>query len=145
MNKTVLISFVLLMCLIFGVTTGCWAKKLSTYTVTGKVTVDGEPIEKGAIMFAPVDGQTAMGGGAIINGNYTAEVPPGKKKVLVSGGKVTGKEPLYKIADSPMRDKLVSVTPMQYNHQTTTNLEAEISGKTENLDFDLSSKFKGTR
>ena len=143
-NNVVLISFVFLAILVVGNTAGCRAKKLITVTVTGKVTVDGEPIEKGSIMFMAEDGQTATGGGAILNGTYTAEVPPGKKRVLVSGGKVVGTEPLYEgVPDSPTREKLVSVTSTQYNHKETTDLEADITGKTENLDFDLSSKFKG--
>ena len=133
-----------LLALILGFTTGCGSKDLKTVTVSGKVTVDGEPIETGAILFTPIDGKTATGGGAIINGAYKAEVPPGAKfKVLVTGGKFAGKEPLYEgVPDSPTRDKVVSVTPVDYNNKNTTNLEADIQGKTENLDFDLSSKYK---
>lgn len=66
-----------------------------------------------------------------------------KKIVLVNGGKIVGKEPLYQgVPDSPTRDKIEAVTPMEYNHKETSNLTADITGKTENLNFELDSKFK---
>ncbi len=122
---------------------GCSPPKTETVKVTGKITIDGNPIEQGAIKFMAVDGATPVGGGSISNGVYLAEVPPGKKKVLVNGQKVVGKEPLYKdMPDSPTRDKLVRTTPLAYNNQDATPLEADITGETKDLDFDLNSKIK---
>jgi len=122
---------------------GCGPPKTNTVKVTGKITIDGNPIEQGAIKFIAVDGATPGGGGTISNGTYYAEVPPGKKKVLVNGQKVVGKEPLYKdMPNSPTRDKLEATTPLVYNNQEASPLEADIKGETKNLDFDLDSKIR---
>jgi len=122
---------------------GCGPPKTNTVKVSGKIMIDGNPIEQGAIKFIAIDGATPVGGGTISNGTYFAEVPPGKKKVLVNGQKVVGKEPLYKdIPDSPTRDKLERTTPLVYNNQEASPLTAEIQGETKNLDFDLDSKIR---
>ena len=63
--------------------TGCGGSSGST--VTGSVTINGEPMKAGAITFMPVEakgGQSA--GGDIVNGKYTAKnVTPGKERVTV--------------------------------------------------------------
>lgn len=52
--------------------------------VTGHVTCDGQPIQKGSIAFSPADGQGPSCGGPIANGQYQLEVPPGQKIVQIS-------------------------------------------------------------
>ena len=122
---------------------GCSPPRTETVKVSGKITIDGNPIEQGAIKFMAVDGATPVGGGSISNGTYRAEVPPGKKKVLVNGQKVIGTEPLYKdVPNSPTRDKLERTTPLIYNNQEATPLEADIQKETKDLDFDLDSKIR---
>ncbi|MDR1960341.1 MAG: hypothetical protein LBQ54_15120 [Planctomycetaceae bacterium] len=125
------------------VMTGCGPETVRTVKVSGNVTLDGKPVDRGAIQFIEADGSRPTGGGVITNGTYTADVPPGKKKVLVFGLKVTGQEPLY-LGDpnSPMRDKTEPMTPGGYNVAELTPLEAEIPSETKDLNFDLSSKFK---
>src|SRR5262249_8621367 len=73
---------------------GCEGKVRGT--VAGTVTLDGQPIELGAISFIPVDGQAPTTGGPITNGQYSvANVPTGEMKVAISGSKVVGKKKLY--------------------------------------------------
>ena len=135
-----IISMLVLSLLCFA---GCWAAKTKTVKVTGKITIDGNPIEQGAIKFIAIDGETQVGGGSISNGEYLAEVPPGQKRVLVNGQKIVGKEPLYKdMPDSPTRDKLDRVTPLIYNNQEASPLRADIKSETKDLDFDLDSKIR---
>ena len=43
-------------------------------TVEGNVTFDGQPVEKGTIVFEPADGVGPTGGGAIENGKYRITV-----------------------------------------------------------------------
>jgi hypothetical protein len=125
---------------------GCRSETVNTVKVTGSITIDGKPIEQGAIKFLATDGATPVGGGTITNGTYVATVPPGKKKVLVNGSKVVGKEKLYTdMPDSPTRDKMEAVTPLAYNNKEATPLEADITGETSGLNFDLSSKFKSLK
>jgi hypothetical protein len=143
MNRSVFTFVTSILVLFAFLLSGCTPPKTETVKVTGKITLDGKPIEQGAIKFIAADGSTPAGGGSISNGTYLAEVPPGKKKVLVNGQKVVGKEPLYKdMPDSPTRDKLERTTPLIYNNQEASPLEAEISGETKDLDFDLNSKIR---
>jgi hypothetical protein len=51
--------------------TGCFSS--STGTVTGNVTVNGKPLEKGQITFSPGGNEGGTAGGEIANGKY--EVP----------------------------------------------------------------------
>ena len=143
--KRLIFTFIMSLSVLFELflLPGCGAPKTKTFKVTGKITIDGQPIEQGAIKFMAVDGATPVGGGSIKNGTYFAEVPPGQKKVLVNGQKVVGTEPLYKdMPDSPTRDKLDRTTPLIYNNQEATPLTADIKGETKDLDFDLDSKIK---
>src|SRR5262249_16252208 len=68
----------------------------SRATVQGTITLDGQPIELGAISFIPVNGQSPTTGGPISNGQYSVpSVPIGEMKVAISGSKVVGKKKLY--------------------------------------------------
>ena len=112
--------------------------------VAGAVTLDGEPIPNGTITFLSADGTTPAGGGKIQDGSYRATVPPGEKIILVLGNRVVGQEPVYEgVADSPMRDKIETITPGAYNAKQATPLKATIEDAQEDLDFDLSSSFDG--
>ena len=116
---------------------GC-AEKGSEVTVSGKVTIDGEPIPTGTVTFVAAEGDTPTGGGVIKDGAYTARVPPGEKIVLVLGNRLVGQEPEYKdMPDSPMRDKYEMITPEAYNAKHLTPLKASITGPQEGLDFEL--------
>src|SRR6185295_9016630 len=73
---------------------GC-SKKSTLGTVTGTVTLDGEPLKSGAIHFVPADGRTAAADATITDGKYTVELPPGEKRVTISSPKVVGKRKMY--------------------------------------------------
>jgi hypothetical protein len=125
---------------------GCGADGVGGVPVSGKITIDGEPIPHGTITFVAADGGTPTGGGVIKDGAYTAKVPPGKKIVLVLGNKLVGKEPLYEgVPDSPMRDKYETLTPPAYNAKQLTPLKADITGPREDLNFELTKDLKGGR
>jgi hypothetical protein len=95
--------------------------------VSGTVTFDGVPIEKGSIAFHPLDGQSPTSGTNIENGSYTARnVPIGSKKVIISGTKVTGKKPLYNTPDSPMMPITEQLLPPKYSSDTATQLQMDV-------------------
>ncbi|EAQ82285.1 hypothetical protein [Blastopirellula marina] len=119
--------------------------KSNEVKVSGKVTIDGQPIEIGSVSFVSADGATPTGGGNIKDGTYVAFVAPGEKKVLVLGNKLVGKEKLYDTPDSPTRDKYEKVTPPEYNAFELTPLTASISGAQDDLDFELLKKVKARR
>jgi len=116
--------------------------KGSAPTVHGKVTLDGENVSSGSIMFFP---KGSSGGtkaaAAVENGVYTIpttdKMQPGTYRVEISWQKPTGK----KIASADpgiTTEERREAVPAKYN--TDSTLTAEIgSGETEK-DFALTSK-----
>jgi hypothetical protein len=73
-------AIVVLICLV-----GCGEKST---TVTGTVSYNGEPVNKGSISFRPTDGSGQSFAARIVNGQYSADRgTPGTKTVVVTGVK----------------------------------------------------------
>ncbi|VTR99495.1 hypothetical protein [Tuwongella immobilis] len=104
-------------------------------TVTGNVTLDGQPLPEGTISFDANDG-AAPGNATIVNGAYKLEARPGKNIVKINSYKV---DPKIKPSNDPIRpvDNRVNVIPKRYNVQS--ELTAEVGDKTS-FDFSLSTK-----
>ncbi|MDY3560547.1 hypothetical protein R5W23_001782 [Gemmata sp. JC673] len=63
-------------------------------TVTGEVSFNGKPLEKGYVTFNPTDGKSAPVGAEVVGGRYTAKnVAVGKNKVVVVSTAVSGPAP----------------------------------------------------
>ena len=133
-----MIRFSLVWCVLglLFLSTGCGS---SLVQVSGKVTLDGAPLNTGNISFAPVgEGQVAIG---TINskGEYTLQsgsangVPPGKYRVTVVATELVqptpqNPEPLPKI-----------LTPPKYNNADTSGLTADVTSSNKTHDFKLTS------
>ncbi len=98
--------------------------------VTGTVSVDGQPAERGSVSFAPLSGAGSTSGAEISNGKYSAKVSLGKNKVEIRVPKVVGKQRLYDTPDSPVQELLEEVLPAKYNDQTVLELDVK-RGKNE--------------
>lgn len=119
---------------------GCGGKP----TVSGVVTLDGKPLDNGAIQFFPIkgDGQTSS---AIIgqDGRYRMPASPTKMKVVINSSKVIGKRKAYAdVPDSPMIDILEEVLPPRYSDMNKTELTAAIGPGNNEVNFDLKSDQK---
>ena len=110
-------------------TCGCDGAKF--VEVSGTVTVDGAPIESGAITFLPADGQTPTAGGEIKDGKYRVKVPVGVMKVSISAPKVVGKKKIYPTPDSPEMPVTVEALPERFNEKTELTFEVKSSGSNE--------------
>ena len=64
-------------------------------TVSGTVTLDGQPLQSGLIRFVPVDGRTPTAEATITDGDLCV-VPVGEKQVSISCAKVVGNVPRTK-------------------------------------------------
>lgn len=115
---------------------GC--AKSNTATVTGNVTVDGEPAKVGAVSFFAVDGRAPTAGAQIADGRYSAQVKPGKCMVQVRVSKVVGKKKIYDTPESPVREIWAEVLPAKYNDKTELSLDVE-PGENQQ-DYDLKTK-----
>jgi hypothetical protein len=71
---------------------GCQSSSGTGATVSGNVTLDGQPISTGAIQIIPSTGQGQPVGGEIINGAYALkDAPLGKVLIIINATKETGK------------------------------------------------------
>ena len=117
--------------------TGCTGDGTQArYTVTGKVTHQGQPVEKGMIQFEnPAAGQSnssPLGSG----GTYTLDVPAGDYKVTVFPPTIMGKAS----ADSPadeIADPSVKNIPSKYRVILSSPLAAQVDKDKRSFDFDL--------
>ncbi len=107
-------------------------------TISGVVTIDGTPAEKGSISFIPLDGMSPTAGASIENGKFTSEAPIGESKVEIRVPKVVGKKKLYDTPESPIQEIMDEVLPKKYNEATELRFTAQ-KGKNEK-NFELSTK-----
>jgi hypothetical protein len=115
---------------------GC-GKLPSRATVTGTVSLDGQPLSAGIIRFQPADGQTATAEAPITDGKFSALVPPGDKKISISAPKVTGKKRMYDGTGGPEVDSVQELLPVKYNVQT--ELRLTVTAGSQEKDFPLTS------
>ncbi len=104
-----------------------------TAEVTGIVTFEGKPVEKGAITFRST-GTGGVEGGEIVNGRFGVKAPLGPNKVEINGTKVIGKKKLYadKADTMDLTDELL---PKRYNEKT--ELTFDVKAGTNEKDFSL--------
>ena len=110
-----------------------------TYTVSGNVTLDGNPVAEGDIIFRAADGKGRSDAGMITGGTFAFEATAGKKLVAITAvrevpGKFDESNPGEKV---PMREQYI---PAQYNEKTTLEAEVGESGDNSGLKFELTSE-----
>ena len=126
----------ILFCTIAMAVVGCSRSNLAT--VTGNVTVDGEPAKVGAISFFAVDGKAPSAGAPIVDGRFKAQVTPGLCTVQIRVSKIVGKKKVYDTPDSPVREVWAEVLPPKYNDDS--QLQLDVKPGTNLKDYDLKSK-----
>jgi hypothetical protein len=115
---------------------GCSAKS-NRGTVTGNVTLDGQPLKSGLIRFEPADGKTPTADALITDGKFSASVPPGDKKISISATKVVGTKRVYETPDSPTVDVTQELLPAKYN--VKSELTLSVKAGSQEKDFALTS------
>ncbi len=134
---------------------GCGSSYPATAPVSGKVTLEGEPVIKGTIMFYPEDGRPAMGD-IQPDGTYQlrtfAEADgalPGKHQVTIKSTEVVGGHQPESFEEEvamgteaggqpTTAGELKWLVPPEYARQETSPLEAEVTlGKENEFNFDL--------
>jgi hypothetical protein len=97
----------------------------SLSTVSGNVTVDGKPLEKGAISYAPADNQGSPVTANVAGGKYELQVQAGKKFVQISAPVLVGKKKQYEGPDAPYDEFYDESLPPQYNSKTTLTFDVQ--------------------
>ncbi len=102
----------------------------NTGEVTGTVSVEGKPTDKGSISFIPVNGQGPTEGAEIIGGKYKSKASLGECKVEIRVPKIVGKKKLYDTPDSPVQDVMEEALPAKYNESSELRIDVK-KGKNE--------------
>jgi len=113
---------------------GCGGEK--RYEVTGTVSFDGQPVERGEISFDPTEPGKAPEGGPIVEGRFRVNVSSGKKIVRIRGSRPLPPEQ----QDNPEMGLLYEdYIPAQHNTESTREVEIGPGGQRE-FTFELSSQ-----
>lgn len=123
---------------------GCGPGSGGRLPVQGAVTLDGEPVDEGVIVFLPAGGADAANraGGPIKAGRYAIPARqgllPGKYRVEIRWNQKTGRQ-ISVPGDAPnMMDETRQVVPARYN--TRSELTADVMSGSTAFDFALASK-----
>ena len=122
---------------IIGFSLGCSADAKQG-TVSGTVTLDGQPLKSGTIRFDAADGLAAAADASITDGKYSAKLQPGDKRVAITSPKVIGKKKMYDTPDSPVVDVTEELLPKRYNAQSELTLTVKLGD--QDAPFELKSK-----
>lgn len=97
----------------------------ATGTITGAVTIDGQPLDKGVISYVPADSQGHPVTVNIVNGKYTLQAPTGQKYVQISAPIVVNTRKEYEGPDAPLVEITDERLPPKYNSQTELTFEVK--------------------
>jgi hypothetical protein len=129
--------------------TGCGGSNIQRAVVAGRVTLDGQPIERGFIRFFPIKGtEGPMWGAQITDGSYRADgkggVPTGTHRIEIEAFRRArsanvGRDVFEDFGGDGPAVAEVQYIPARYN--THTQLELEVSPQTGDspVDFLLTS------
>lgn len=117
------------------------AGELPLRGVSGKVTLDDRPLERGQITFSPEPGGPGtQAGGPISAGSYSIPrdqgLMPGKYAVMIAGGSAAEGDP-----DDPSKKVKATPDPIPARYNALTTLKAEVAADGTNaFDFELKSE-----
>ena len=133
---------------------GCSDPYAGRMEVTGTVTLQGEPLNDGSIMFFPLDQQDTPGGAPIVNGEYIIHrqqgLKPGKylvrltagdgKTIARAGGREDKNPPKEQAAAPGGSTNIVSMDriPEEWNVRSKQQREVKANG-VNRFDFDIPS------
>jgi hypothetical protein len=113
---------------------GCSRKE--TLEVSGHVTFDDAPVEKGEVSFIATDGSGATAGGVIENGAFRFETKPGSKRVEIRASRPL---PANRQPNPEMGLAYEDYIPAQFNRDSKLTAEVSADGE-RTYQFDLKSK-----
>lgn len=128
---------------------GCGAGDRATAPVSGRITLDAQPLAGGSVNFQPLAraGETSAGRGSFAycdeEGRYSLETVDGREGAIVATHRVRIYGPRKKqdssIDGGAPGAEHVEIVPAKYNYETTLTFEVT-SGGTTDADFDLATE-----
>ena len=104
-------------------------------TLSGNITVNGQPVEKGVIDFASLENSAGSSTAEIAGGRYRVKVSPGKKHVSISAPVVTDRRPEHNGPGALMVEITKESLPDKYNAKTELTFDVTLA--TKEKDFEL--------
>ena len=102
---------------------------LGRLPISGQVTLDGEPLNDGAIQFAPAENDRPGSGAPILNGRFSIDelhgLPPGQYRVMIFSPDSAQPDPMEPAGGAagdfipPSTERI----PVRYNIDTTLEIE----------------------
>jgi len=128
-------------CLLAIAISGCGSGNLGT--VSGTVTLDGQPLEGAELLFMPTGGGGASVGTTDGSGKYTLQHVSRKAGAFIAQHKVsitTAKE--IETAEGSDEDGEMEMTPEKLppKYNSKTNLTADVKAGSNPIDFELTSE-----
>jgi len=122
---------------------GCGGPSNTGCVVSGRVTLNGEPLPHGLIRFMPKQQsaglQTVSASAEISEGAFSvpasSKLSKGSYQVAITAEKKTGRKISAEEGSTELADEFRQYLPLKYNSRTT--LSAEITGDTDDLEFAL--------
>ena len=108
---------------------GCMADGLAE--VSGKITVNGQPLNDGEIILESIDKKSSQAGAKISEGTFTIRTTPGSKIVRILSSRQTSKP-------DPVMGSAARESALGPEYNTNSTLRATIKrGKQTGLDFEV--------
>ncbi len=107
---------------------GCTPAGPKTYTASGEVTFDGQPVEAGEIIFRAADGASGSWEGKIVGGRYSLETTSGAKRVEITARR---KVEAPAAASGEPAISFQMYIPEQYNEQSKLTADVTPAGPNE--------------
>ncbi|CAN5443225.1 hypothetical protein BH11PLA2_BH11PLA2_15160 [soil metagenome] len=104
-------------------------------TVSGTITLDGQPIPGSLIRFIPVDGSNQPADFIITDGTYVVTIAPGEKRVEIFWLKEEGSK-----GDTATQGTLKQTQMIPENYNTKSTLTFTVALGSQKKDFELKSK-----
>lgn len=125
----------LVLLVIAAMASGC-GDGANTYPVRGTVTYEGETLDRGSVLFNPVDAELPPARATIqSDGTYELRAAPGEYKIVVN--LFTETDPELE-PDDPDYEAPESLLPRKYSTLTRTPLQETVEDKEQNIiDLDL--------
>jgi hypothetical protein len=123
---------------------GCGGGKSDRGAISGTVRLDGKPLERGSILFTPIEGtRGAVAGGEIVDGRYqlsaTRGPAIGTNRVEIRAMRKTGRmAPKAFGRPGEVVPEQAEAIPPQFNSKS--KLKAKIDAGDNTADFDVSSR-----
>jgi hypothetical protein len=134
-----LISF-----LSFAVLSGCGGDSLGRHAISGTVSLNGAPVERGSISFMPMDQGVTSSGAAFTDGSYSIPeqdgLPVGKYRVTINAPKPgTGKAAAEGAMPGDPLPPAEELIPPEWNVKSNETIEVKEGGPFE-FNFDIKTK-----